>query len=362
MAKFTCPGCGTHYRLPEGAAGKRVRCKKCGKITQILDDDDGPIRLAGEPDDFFAEAAAAASRGGPAATADSPGMGYPSADSASHAVAEADALVAAGRISDTRPAGRTFWSDVGWSFLFITQPGNVVTFVIIWLLYIAGPIVRFSGCIGIAASLILAGWICSFLLKCVVEAASGEDDLPKLTLTEGFMDDILVPLFKVLVTLVVLFVPPLAYLVFISILASDRSSFIATGLGDPITLLSTEGMIALPYALLMAAAIYLAPIALLVVALGGVLDLFRIDLIVRTITQTFLPYLATFAFLAGAIMLFKGARWVISAAAGGTTFGANAVVLGLLGSALTAYFDISVARIIGLYYRHYKHRFAWQWE
>ena len=283
MTKFTCPGCGSQYRLPEGAAGKRVRCKKCGKITQILDDDDdGPIRLAGEPDDFFAEAAAAASRTGPPPTADLPCIARPSADSGAHAVEEADALVAAGRISDTRPAGRTFWSDVGWSFLFITQPGNLVTFAFVWLMYMGTGLVLFAPCVGLFAWFILTGWILSFLLNCTIETASGEDDLPSLRFTEGVWDDIVLPIIKFVGTSIVLAAPAFIYLFIALGLASQGllSAFqTATRPGD---LLSTAGAIAVPFFFLAATGIFLWPITILVVAMSRLADAFRIDLILAS--------------------------------------------------------------------------------
>lgn len=32
-SKVTCPGCGTEYKLPAGAAGRRLRCQKCQSIV-----------------------------------------------------------------------------------------------------------------------------------------------------------------------------------------------------------------------------------------------------------------------------------------------------------------------------------------
>ena len=43
--KAVCQGCKTTYRVPESAAGKSVRCKKCGKsfkvhVPEPADDDE----------------------------------------------------------------------------------------------------------------------------------------------------------------------------------------------------------------------------------------------------------------------------------------------------------------------------------
>lgn len=84
--KAVCPKCQTNYRLPESAAGKSARCKKCGasfkvpvlepadddELLAALIDDDAEEREADEPDAFDAAfAPKARRRPAPRATAGS---------------------------------------------------------------------------------------------------------------------------------------------------------------------------------------------------------------------------------------------------------------------------------------------------
>ena len=35
MIEFKCEKCQSHYKVKDEYAGKQVRCKKCGQVTQI---------------------------------------------------------------------------------------------------------------------------------------------------------------------------------------------------------------------------------------------------------------------------------------------------------------------------------------
>ena len=98
---------------------------------------------------------------------------------------------------------------------------------------------------------------------------------------------------------------------------------------------------------------------LLVTAIGGLFACLRIDLIAVTIGRSFIPYLAV-CLLFGATV---GLKWYADELAGRITgggvqgFWVTAVLTGLL----QAYFSIVSMRIVGLYYHHFKERFAWSW-
>lgn len=369
MQVFTCPQCGKKYKVPENAAGKKVRCKSCQHVSRIPGGEDNTIPLADEPD-FFSQAAAAAERASATASmASLTASGFDSDDfspEADRAAAEdAEYYVRTGREEDIRPAARTFWGDVGWSFLFIAQPNNIVIFSFIWIFFIFRELVQFAGpCLGGIASLILTGWIFSFYLKCITEMASGEDDLPKIGLTEGIAEDIIIPLFKYMGTWLVLMLPAIVYLIVASSMAGpgiilSLLTMDATGFTE------IAGTVLVPFLILVGIGIFLWPIMILVVALGGMASVYRIDLILATVFRTFLPYLATCFLVAAAF----AAQVAVNAAimSGGINtmtamLSANKLILMLLGLGATAYFSIATMRIIGLYYRHFKHRFAWSWE
>ncbi len=359
MASFTCPGCGTRYNLPHGAGGKKVRCNKCGAIARVPEDefqllpDDGPIPIADGSNDFFAEAAAAAA--GPTIPVAPPEPPSPGA------MEDADAYVRAGHVPDRRGAGHTFWGDVGWSFLIITQPSNMIVFVIVWVLNIIWFVVGWAPCIGTLARLIVFGWIWAFYFKCVAETAAGDDDLPTLKLTEGVWDDIVLPIIKIVAATVLTVGPSIIYLIVAGAVFGGGA---LAGLG---TLTAgnagaVAAAIAVPFFGLLIAGVFLWPITILVLALGNVVDTFRLDLLVRTVIRSFLPYLAVCLLVAAAI----GLQWsVVVVLAGGLGLGTiqiGPMAATVLGLGVTAYSWIVVMRIIGLYYRHFKRRFAWEWE
>ena len=73
------------------------------------------------------------------------------------------------------------------------------------------PILLYGMCIGLLAWIIVFGWILSFLFNVMLNAASGERDLPELTLIEGPVDTIVIPCFKYLAAAVVVFWPIVVY-------------------------------------------------------------------------------------------------------------------------------------------------------
>jgi predicted Zn finger-like uncharacterized protein len=364
MATFTCPGCGAEYRLPEGAAGKKVRCHKCNHISRVPEDtvllpqDDGPIPIADEPDDFMAEAAAAAARGH---------AGAPAPLATPHTSEEADGYVRTGRIPDQRGAGRTFWGDVGWSFCLLAQPGNMATFFIVWMIYLFAaaslwiPAFGRFWCVVGALQLLLNGWIMSFLLNCAAEAAAGEDDLPNMQISDGIVEDILIPIIKFLFASLLVLAPAALFMLAVGIVENDVRGTLELA-ADPATgWEALETAVLVPFLLLLVMGVFLWPITILVLALGSVADAFRIDLIVRTVIGSFLPYLAV-CLLVGAAVVAESLieTYFTGTGAGAVKLGPIAAKLLILG--LVAYFEIVTMRIIGLYYRHYKHRFAWEWE
>jgi len=99
------------------------------------------------------------------------------------------------------------------------------------------------------------------------------------------------------------------------------------------------------------------------VALGGFATLYRLDLIVLTIIKTLPIYLFTVALMFGAVFIEEkllvavsgGPQRPMSGTAGGI------LALHVLSRGLDIYLNIVLMRLIGLYYHHFKDRFAWSW-
>ncbi len=363
MSAFTCPGCNTRFRLPPGAEGRKVRCTKCGRVSQVpaKAGDAGPIPLAGEPDDFFDEAAAAATRSREPAPGSQIVVHDP-AVSNRRVLEEAEEMVRVGRSPDRRTPGRGFWADVGWSFFFVTTPNNAVTFMVVWGMSLMAGIAGAIPGIGIL-SFLINGLICAFLLNCVSESAGGDDDLPSLRFSDGWWEDVVRPMFKFLGLFLVLAMPSLLYLSIAVGRTSQGTPGAVNALLNPIaTLTVADATIIIPFVLLAGAGVLLAPIATLMVAIGNLSDLIRMDLIVRTVVRTFLPYVAISLLTAGAFTAYFVVAYALDRAAVRGTLQVNGIAIVLLLEGVNLYLNIVTMRIIGLYYRHFKDRFAWSWE
>ena len=90
----------------------------------------------------------------------------------------------------------------------------------------------------------------------------------------------------------------------------------------------------------------------LCVAMGGFSTLARYDLLVVTVLKSLPVYVLT----AGAVFVALSRNYLLAAVVD---------VLGILGGAVLIaiglYLEIVAMRMIGLYYHHFKHRFAWSW-
>jgi hypothetical protein len=228
------------------------------------------------------------------------------------------------------------------SFGFIANPGSLVTFLILAAIACMQPIINMApGCMSLLATVVVQGWIASYLFNVVLDAANGEEDLPDLALTGGWMDDVIVPFFKFMVTWLAALTPAIAYI-----------AWIATS-GPQLLTNPTAEIVALA-----AAGVLLWPIIVLAVAVGGVATVLRVDLLVKTVVRTFVPYLLV-CVLAGVAF---GSSWftqgVLPRMSG---LGGSALATSMVSIVVGLYFWIVAMRCIGLYYHHFKGRFAWSW-
>ncbi len=364
MPRCTCP-CGARYKVPETSLGKKSKCKKCAAVFTLEADEEGILAIAPEPESehvsAFAMEAQAAARSAKAAAA----RAHPEEQEAEQrAQAPVRSVVE-----------RSYATDVLWTFLFPSSPSNLITFIgacavrgILLPLAMMAPWI-----IGFIFWLVILGWYAGFRFEVVRIAASGQDNLPSIDFTDDLWGDAIEPFLNWIESWVVVMLPAVIYLVvcmnrgtitgmdLFQILFGGLDTLLATG-KDELWLLSG----------LVWGGLALWPIVVLCIALGGLGSLARVDLIATTILATLPGYVLTLAMVASAVALqeFLLGRIAGGAAAGAgsgvsgspaSVIGAGLAVYGLL-TCLEVYIDIVVMRLIGLYYHHFKRKFAWEWE
>jgi hypothetical protein len=353
MPKVRC-SCGQKYLLPDSAIGKRARCKKCGAVFTIeVQEEEGPIPIADEPFPLVDDLDSAIARG-EAPTTGSSGAMVPPAPA-----------VDMSKIGESyKPAGRSYWQNLFWTFLFPTSPGNLVTFIALWFSLTVLPVLPF---VGFILHILVLGMYCAVRFNIIETAAAGEEDLPGLTFNEGFWDDVFLPLFRWIGSWLVVQLPAVLYLIYATTSGSldmwDVIGALALGLTGMIDVGgSASVLVALVYC-----GLFLWPMVALCVALGGFDSLKRMDLIFVTIGRSLPIYLLTVGLVFGTVFL---AEYIHEQIAMGIAPNPPAGFAGMLttglaikavGNLVAVYFEIVSMRVIGLYYHHFKHRFAWDW-
>jgi len=375
MPKYTC-NCGARYRFPDEAAGKRSRCKKCGLVFTLPAADDGIIPFA-EEDPFMAEAvdaAAVVKQGALQLTPESPGAAHGSMEGAG--------------VSAVAPPARGFASNVLWTFLFPTEVGDLFTFLGIWLLMGVTSVMTLVagfGLLGIIAFcvyLLLVGWYCAYRFSVIESAAAGDDNLPNMEFDSGWIGDAVGALFRWIGSWLFVLLPALAYRLYYYKTLPPAPAMGAGGgpslwfedlklvtQGIPgILSMQTDGFDL--FKALVVAGLFIWPFVILCVGIGGLESLYRFDLMMATVVRTIGPYAATVALIVGASALgyvleqMAAGRLFGGAMAGGGGIGAiiqAGVVFQVVTLGLTIYLDIVLMRLIGLYYHHFKAKFAWDW-
>ncbi len=349
--------CGARYRFDDSAIGRKARCKKCGRVFTITPDAaDGTIPLAA--DEPFGVDLASAVEQSQALPGEAPYRVSP--DPASPPPSLETALPSSPPLVAEPKPSRGYSGSLLWTLLFPTSLQNLVTFCVMWgLLCVSALLLRGPGFMGMVGLLLLLGrvvifgWYCAFRFETIIQAAAGEDDLPSLSFTEGWYDDILAPLFKWLGSWAVVFIPAVVSLIVIGMTTqltpSDLAKQLLGGVGG---ILQGAGPELFVFVVLTCLALFSWPMVVLCVGLGGFETLWRLDLITVTIVKTFPVYLLTVAIVFGSTM-FSG---IIAASTGGVSTITIVLVIGV-----SLYCEIVAMRVIGLYYHHFKHRFAWDW-
>jgi hypothetical protein len=373
--------CGRKYAVLESSIGKKARCKNCGAVFVVTIPSDGstnpPIEMGGRGKNT----AAVKPRSKTADTHDStiyevrPLEAPPDQ---SHEVVVPSGVSASPSLTAS-PGG--FAQNLLWALLFPTKPGNLVSFglacVLLSLHYVLADVIDWFASqtvrpriplILFVVQLGLLGLYYAFLIGCMLASSEGEEDLAELSWGDGFWDDAIYPLCLWLGSWVVVLSPAFLYLCY-SLTRGEISSvegfeMITNGLVGMLGSASTE---AFPIRILGWAGVFWWPLILLCVAKGAKEVLYRVDLLFLTLVKTVIPYLVTVGVVVGAalaalvIQYLLALRFLNNPAGAGPTLGAL-LAWDPAAAAVAVYFDIVAMQAIGLYYHHFKHRFAWEWE
>ncbi|MCH9003441.1 MAG: hypothetical protein IIC02_12790 [Planctomycetes bacterium] len=243
-----------------------------------------------------------------------------------------------------------------------------MSFVAIWLALSFAPLFTMCGIVGLIVAVLVAGWYAAFQFNVLRSAAAGETDLADIGFSRDIADDIVIPLIFWIGSWVVVLLPAFVFLM-VSLsqgttVVTDILRLAADGLGG-----IWQGSSGAPIAFFVLAGLGIAawPMIILCVALGGFTSFYRVDLIVLTIIKTFPAYLLTLLLVFGATALDVALSGFVSTsnapAAGASLKSAigSGLVIRVATTGIGVYADIVVMRLIGLYYHHFKSRFAWSW-
>jgi predicted Zn finger-like uncharacterized protein len=379
-----CPGCQARYKVPDAAAGKKTACKKCGQTFRIPapaptpKPPPRPARPApAEPELVFSDLDALAR--GEVVTAHH-GPAPAGTDDAGIALAEA-ALVPQTVSYAMAPPGATtakgaytrYLAAIARSAVFLRKPGNLIVFVILWVLLAMREVMQtalsIAPCLILpfvgSGALLITGWYMAFKMNLVAWAAGEEEELPNLVADDGWWDGVVVPFFRLLTPYIFAFLPAGIYFILLSHRVGAAVAASAAGLAPGLNPLPGPSAL-IVLVLLSLLGLFAWPMMVLIVSCGGSVGaLFRLDLLGATVLKSLPAYLLTviavyltFAVQLGISMLIwnnvdQSKNWWDDWAV--------IFVVPMLLVGVSLYFDVVAMRAIGYYYACFKHKFAWSW-
>ncbi|MBN2560040.1 MAG: hypothetical protein JXQ75_03825 [Phycisphaerae bacterium] len=242
-----------------------------------------------------------------------------------------------------------FWADAFASFSYpFTCGSNAAMFLVISLIALLYIPLGMVGRFGIVGHFVVTGWLCALYLSVVHDTASGSNDLPGIKVENGVVDGLLIPAVRYLGA----FGVPMAPAAFLSIALSFN--LVPGWLGSLSPILWIVGA-------------FFIPLSLLLFSFDAVNAILRIDLVFRTIARTLIPYLTMWIML-----LIVGIAYAISISPSFLAkIGLQSLIpplpsLGVGGEMvfiiLKVYLTVVAMRIVGLYYLHFRKRFAFVME
>ena len=357
MPTYEC-SCGARYRFSLASVGKKSKCKRCGAVFVLADEDEGPIRLS-DVDGAGGDDLGAGERstsphpipGGAVAHVDEP---VPRAPHDRHSVSPP--------LVDAQDPSRGSREGVLGTLLFPSAPQNLIPFLAVWFILVVGGLIPFF-----FVPIVLGMWYAGFRFAVIESAAAGESHLPDVELSGDFAYEMLAASVKWLGSWIVALLPAIVYIFSEAIQGSrDVAGLFVTLSGGLRGLLPGSGADPVLVALV-AVGMLLWPMLVLVITLGGFESLYSVDRMAITIFRSSSAYGVTLLLVGGstaANILLSGL--VQQSFSGGTPSGwlafiGNMIVGRALVTGVDLYCEIVMLRVIGLYYHHFKHRFAWDW-
>ena len=335
--KISCGICGKNYKVQDEAAGKKLRCKECGETIKIPE----PEVEFGDGDDFSKLLDDAVEEEAKARTIRRP-VRKPMVKAEKYDGDE-DGPVTAKKENN-------YTQDLVQTFLFLLDPGNLFTFVLICMLLFAKDIILpFAAILGLIGQLIILGWYSNYRFSVIYESATGRKELPELSPEEGFF----FPMLQWIATWFMVHFPAMLFLAY----ALNFEGFLLlktfmVGVDhEALTDLLTGGQIAILISLY-SAGLFFWPILALCVAVGGFETVLRIDLMLLTILKSFAAYFFTAGAMFVSTMVYFFTAYIAAQ---------HGIVLVIFMIPILLYLEIVALRMIGLYYHHFKKQFAWHW-
>jgi len=359
--KVACPECQARYKLPDEAAGRRMRCAKCGAKFAVA----ALVPAAVQADPFELEDLSQLARG--------ESVGPPPDLAAARAAAEsAEEASAPGSRKAERGPGigsqvKDYVTAIGRSLVFFRTGGNLLSFVFALIVVLLTVPARYAPCLGVGAVAIINGWFMAFQINTLQNASAGEPEIGELSIADGFWESVIKPTLIFLFTALISLVPFIAGLV--GMMASQKMNIVDVGMVMLLVMarepgLMTQGQETMGM-LLIGALIFsqvIWPILLLCVVVGGFGTVIRADLMIRTILYTLPGYaiLLVVCLVCWFLPAIIGAA-VESPADDDESAAAAPLGLELALTGLGVYLAVVQMRSIGLFYHHFKRRFAWDW-
>lgn len=376
MPFIRCPTCNARYKVSAEASGKSAECQKCGQSFQIPELKPPPASGAeSRPTDLSTPAGSDfIELEGPPPPAAPPAIAGPALEAVPISGAVTYAAGPAGvEAAAARGAYGGYLRALGRTLAFPAQPGNLITYLIVCLFMVISAALGLFGffCLPILVSLIVAAWYMSFQFNVVLDAAAGEDDLPSLNFMSGLYEELVLPFSQMLVANLAARLPALLCLIGVSNLqGANPVAIIAWSVGFLagrfplfLSLPNTVGQVV--SGVLWVMGMFLWPMFILIVAVGGIPGLVRFGLIGTTIARSFPAYWLVVLVVFAAQAIAFGSRLLLSALGSGVVGTGRSLslllLLALAGVLIEVYVGIVAMRAIGLYYHYFKHKFAWSW-
>lgn len=332
-----CDHCGYVFSVPEESEGLSAECPHCGEETVAELHD--PSATAAEM-----EAEADFKRNMPMAEpVETPSLLEERKDEAVQRAIDGHR-----KLSDLedyiRQPDTTFMRDVLRSFALMYRGSNehmlssllAIDGLIVASLFLVFIGVSFLFAAGILFLTVLLAWHSSLLLKTCEAACSGNDDLKINVFSEGIVQDLAVPLFRMLASIVIVSSPALVYGIIMELLSIPRPSMIVD-------------------IVLLAVGFFAWPATILALVLGDSVVAINPVNVYRMIVGAIRPYLVVWLTLLGLMVVSAGCASLLLLVAKPDRYGTQLLAAFVIVAVLSNT-SVIAFRIIGLMYRHFKAR------